>query len=127
MRSSIPKPFPVTTSREYATLPLNTWLSSASFAARLERLAWCNFRAFAGDPSLPHSYCYLGSSPLVWSHVITDSLIGVSYLAISITLAYFVYRGRREIPFHWMFLAFGLFIVGLMHLMEVLPGAQNSS
>ena len=70
---------------------------------------------------LPHFYCYLGNGSLVWSHVITDSLIGVSYLAISITLAYFVYRGRREIPFHWMILAFGLFIVacGFTHLMEV--------
>lgn len=70
---------------------------------------------------LPHLYCYLGSRRLVWSHVITDTLIGISYLAISITLAHLIYRGRRELPFHWMFLAFGLFIVacGLTHLMEV--------
>ncbi len=70
---------------------------------------------------MPHFYCYLGSRGLVWSHVITDSLIGFSYLAISITLAHLVYRGRREIPFHWMFLAFGLFIVacGFTHFMEV--------
>jgi two-component system cell cycle sensor histidine kinase/response regulator CckA len=70
---------------------------------------------------MPHLYCYLGSRGLVWSHVTADSLIGISYLAISITLAHIVYRGRREIPFHWMFLAFGLFIVacGLTHFMEV--------
>jgi two-component system cell cycle sensor histidine kinase/response regulator CckA len=70
---------------------------------------------------MPHSYCYLGNSGLVWSHVVTDTLIGVSYLAISITLATIVYRGRQDIPFHWMFLAFGVFIVacGLTHFMEV--------
>ena len=70
---------------------------------------------------MPHFYCYLGSRGLVWSHVITDFLIGVSYLAISITLAHLVYKGRREIPFHWMFLAFGLFIIacGLTHFMEI--------
>lgn len=70
---------------------------------------------------LPHFYCYLGSRALIWTHVVTDSLIGVSYLAISVTLAHIVYRARREIPFHWMFLAFGLFIVacGLTHFMEV--------
>jgi PAS domain S-box-containing protein len=70
---------------------------------------------------MPHLYCYLGRRGLVWSHVITDSLIGISYLGISIALALLVYKGRRDIPFHWMFLAFGLFIVacGLTHFMEV--------
>ena len=84
--------------------------------------AWSRLRQhILSTGYLPHLYCYLGSGSLVWSHVTADSLIGVSYLAISITLAYFVYRGRREIPFHWMFLAFGLFIVacGFTHLMEV--------
>jgi PAS domain S-box-containing protein len=49
-------------------------------------------------------------------------LIGISYVAISATLAYLVHRARRDIPFSWMFLAFGLFIVacGGTHFMEVL-------
>ena len=70
---------------------------------------------------LPHLYCYLGKPGLVWTHVIADSLIGLSYFTISATLAYLVQKGRRDIPFHWMFLAFGLFIVacGGTHLMEV--------
>ena len=70
---------------------------------------------------LPHLYCYLGKPGLVWTHVVADSLIGLAYLAISGTLAYLVYKGRRNIPFHWMFLAFGLFIVacGGTHFMEV--------
>lgn len=71
---------------------------------------------------LPHLYCYLGEPKIVWMHVIADSLIGIAYLAISTTLAILVGKARRDIPFHWMFLAFGLFIVacGATHFMEVL-------
>lgn len=70
---------------------------------------------------LPHFYCYLGKPRLVWTHVIADSLIGLAYVAISATLGYLVYKARRDIPFHLMFLAFGLFIVacGGTHFMEV--------
>ena len=69
---------------------------------------------------LPHAYCYLGNPRLVWTNVVADSLIGIAYLAISATLGYLVYKGRRDIPFHWMFLAFGLFILacGGTHIME---------
>ena len=78
-------------------------------------------RILASD-YLPHLYCYLGKPGLVWTHVIADSLIGLAYVSISATLAYLVYRGRREIPFRWMFLAFGLFIIacGGTHFVEVL-------
>ena len=69
---------------------------------------------------LPHAYCYLKNPALVWTHVIADSVIAVSYLAISITLGHLGYKGRRDIPYHWMFLAFGLFILGCgaTHLVE---------
>ena len=70
---------------------------------------------------LPHFYCYLLTPWLIWTHVTADSLIGLAYVAISGTLAYLVYRARKDIPFHWMFLAFGLFIVacGATHFVEV--------
>jgi PAS domain S-box-containing protein len=70
---------------------------------------------------LPHLYCYLGTPGLVWTHVTADFLIGLAYLTISGTLVYLVWKGRRDIPFHWMFLAFGAFIVacGGTHFMEV--------
>ena len=50
-----------------------------------------------------HGYCYLWDPALVTINVSSDVLIGLSYVAISGTLAYFVYCGRRRIPFHWMF------------------------
>lgn len=70
---------------------------------------------------LPHLYCYLRNPSLVWTHVVADTLIGIAYLAISVTLGYLVYKARRDIPFPWMLLAFGLFIVacGGTHFMEV--------
>jgi len=70
---------------------------------------------------VPHLYC-LRNPGLVWTHVVADSLIGVAYLAISITLGFLVYKARNDIPFRWMFVAFGLFIIacGGTHIMEVL-------
>jgi signal transduction histidine kinase/CheY-like chemotaxis protein len=77
---------------------------------------------FTAGGYMPHGHCYLWEPRLVALHGISDFLIGVSYLAISLTLAYLVYRARDHIPFRWMVLAFGLFIVacGITHFMEVL-------
>src|SRR4051812_32092385 len=80
------------------------------------------FRAlFSPGDFMPHEHCYLGIPQLTWLHVVSDLLIGLSYVAISATLVYLVYRGRRDIPFHSMFLAFGTFIVacGGTHFMEI--------
>jgi len=70
---------------------------------------------------MPHAVCYLWDASLLAVHAVTDALIGLSYVAISTTLALLVYRTRREIPFHTMFLAFGAFIVacGATHFMEI--------
>jgi hypothetical protein len=77
---------------------------------------------FLAASYLPHLYCYLAKPGLVWTHAVADSLIGLAYVAISVTLAYLVYYGRRDIPSHWMFLAFGLFIIACWgtHFVEVL-------
>src|SRR5579884_3351185 len=69
----------------------------------------------------PHGECYLWIPGLVALHVGSDTLIGLSYVAISATLLYFVYKVRSRVPFHWIFVAFGVFIVacGGTHFMEV--------
>src|SRR5208282_6838392 len=84
-------------------------------------LLWISARAAFSSNYLPHLYCYLAQPKLVWTHVTADMLIGASYVAISATLGYLVYRLGRRIPFHWMFIAFGAFIVacGATHFMEV--------
>ena len=74
------------------------------------------------DPGgfMPHGFCYLWTPGLIGLHVVSDSVIALSYLSIPITLVHFT-RKRRDIPFSWMFLCFGEFIVacGGTHVMEV--------
>ncbi|HZW80362.1 MAG TPA: PAS domain S-box protein, partial [Candidatus Deferrimicrobiaceae bacterium] len=69
---------------------------------------------------MPHGYCYLWNARLVWLHVVSDSLIALAYFSIPITLVYFI-RKRRDLPFNWMFVCFGVFILacGATHAMEV--------
>lgn len=69
---------------------------------------------------MPHGTCYLWSPQLISLHVASDLLIALSYLSIPVTLVYFT-RKRNDIPFSWIFLCFGAFIVacGATHLMEV--------
>jgi signal transduction histidine kinase len=102
----------------------NAGLGIAVFAITLTALlitsGWGE-RLVTSNGFIPHGHCYLWQPGLVWLHGITDSLIALAYTAISGTLAYLVYKTRQEIPFHWMFLAFGTFIVacGSTHFMDV--------
>jgi PAS domain S-box-containing protein len=69
---------------------------------------------------IPHGHCYLWKPGLVWLHVLSDSLIALAYYSIPITLVYFV-RRRQDLPFDWVFLLFGAFIVacGTTHILEI--------
>jgi hypothetical protein len=75
---------------------------------------------FAGGPFIPHGHCYLWLPGLVWLHVGTDSLIALAYYVMPIILISFV-RKRPDLPFNWMFLMFGAFIIacGTTHVMNV--------
>jgi PAS domain S-box-containing protein len=57
---------------------------------------------------------------LIWLHVISDGLTALAYTTIPFTLLHFV-RKRKDVPFDWMFLCFGVFIVacGATHYMEI--------
>jgi PAS domain S-box-containing protein len=70
---------------------------------------------------LPHGFCYDWDPRLVWTHVVSDMVIALSYLAISTTLAWLVYKCRGDIPFSWILVAFGAFIIacGGTHFLEV--------
>ena len=77
-------------------------------------------RFFSSEYFMPHGHCYLWKPALVTLEVGSNGLIAASYLAISATLGYLVYR-VRDIPFRLMYLAFGLFIVtcGFTHIFDV--------
>ncbi|MEH2204668.1 MAG: EAL domain-containing protein [Nostoc sp.] len=69
---------------------------------------------------IPHGHCYLWKPELLGLHIVSDSLIALSYYSIPITLLYFV-RKRQDLPFNRIFLLFAIFIVtcGTTHLMEI--------
>ncbi len=85
----------------------------------LARLRW---GVLPIDRFEPHGYCFLWDPFLTPLFVIADLLIGLAYVAISATLAWLVYRARSDIPYHRIFLAFGVFILACAgtHFMDVL-------
>ncbi|NJO39491.1 MAG: HAMP domain-containing histidine kinase [Cyanobacteria bacterium CRU_2_1] len=69
---------------------------------------------------IPHGHCYLWKPELIWLHIVSNSAIALAYFSIPILLIYFVSR-RKDIPFNWVFLLFGAFIVacGSGHLIDI--------
>jgi PAS domain S-box-containing protein len=80
---------------------------------------WEFLDRFFGGGFMPHGHCYLWALAMVWTQVTSNTLIGVAYLSISSTLAYLVWRVK--LPFSWVYIAFGLFILacGLTHFLDV--------
>ncbi|MGC1396287.1 MAG: PAS domain S-box protein, partial [Coleofasciculaceae cyanobacterium] len=72
------------------------------------------------SPFIPHGHCYLWKTNLVLLHLISDSIIGLAYYSIPITLVYFA-KKRQDVPFNGVFLLFGAFIIacGTGHFMDV--------
>jgi signal transduction histidine kinase len=68
----------------------------------------------------PHGVCYLWDRNLVILHVASDSAIALAYLCLPLLLWHFI-RKRPDIPFSWLFVMFGGFILscGATHLMSV--------
>ena len=75
---------------------------------------------FGSGDYMPHGMCYLWNPHLIWLHVLSDSLIALAYFAIPVALLWCV-RKRRDLPFNWMFVLFGVFIVacGMTHVMDI--------
>jgi len=69
---------------------------------------------------MPHGFCYRWEPEVLWLNAISDAVITLSYYMIPLALATFV-RKRPDVPFHWIFAMFGVFIFGCgtTHLLEV--------
>jgi PAS domain S-box-containing protein len=78
-------------------------------------------RLLSSDEFMPHGHCYLWQPGIVGLHVASDAIIALSYTSIPFTLLYFV-RRRKNLPFHWIFLCFGVFIIacGATHYFEII-------
>lgn len=70
---------------------------------------------------IPHGYCFSWNSALLWTLVVSDLLIAVSYFSIPFALWYFA-RKRPDIGQMHVISLFGLFIVacGITHIFDVI-------
>jgi len=82
---------------------------------------WQWLESVFGPGFMPHGHCYLWSPEMVWTQVLANLLIGVAYASIATTLTILV-RKIRNIPFAWVYLAFGTFILscGLTHFFDII-------
>lgn len=74
------------------------------------------------NPSfMPHGHCYLWKPEILWTHVISDLVIGLAYLAIPTLLGIYLYKSKNKIPYPTivgLFCAFILFC-GLTHFFSI--------
>ncbi len=75
-------------------------------------------RLLAVNGYLPHGYCISWSPPLLWTYVVSDVLIFLSYFSMPVALVYFA-RRRQDFPYRWLLWMFAFFIMacGATHLM----------
>ena len=78
------------------------------------------FRKLFSSDFMPHGTCYLWNPAVLWLNVISDAVITLAYYAIPVLLFSFA-RKRRDLTFHRIFVAFGVFILacGTTHLMGI--------
>lgn len=75
---------------------------------------------FESQALSPHGICLLWRPELIWTHAISDLLIGLAYFSIPLALGVFLHR-RRDVRFSWavwMFVAF-ILLCGVTHFMMI--------
>lgn len=79
-----------------------------------------NVPLFSTQYFMPHGHCYLWQPGVLWMNVLPDILIAMAYFTIPFVLIYAT-RRRRDLPFNWLLVWFGVFIVacGATHAMDV--------
>lgn len=108
---------------EKDTITLSMYISLALMCVLTILLFWAIWsrNIFDAYGLAPHGYCFLWNIHLVTLHVVSDTLIGLAYVAISATLLRFVWTVYHKLPFRWIFVAFGGFIIacGATHFLDV--------
>ena len=74
----------------------------------------------SSDTLSPHGYCLTWRPELIWTHVVSDALIGTAYFSIPVVLAVLAFR-RPDVGFGWVFWCFALFITacGTTHFFSI--------
>ena len=70
---------------------------------------------------MPHGYCLIWNSALLWLHVISDVLIVLSYYSIPFIILFYV-RKHKDFPFDRLLLMLSAFIIacGTTHLVSII-------
>ena len=73
-----------------------------------------------GNQFTPHGFCLAWEPSLLALHVVSDTLIAISYYSIPLALLWLVVR-RRDLQFGWALMLFATFILacGTTHLMDI--------
>ncbi|MGE0667322.1 MAG: PAS domain S-box protein [Sphingomonadales bacterium] len=82
-------------------------------------MAWFE-ELFSADGFMPHGHCYLWEPHILWLHVVSDAVIGLSYFSIPLVLMLFS-RRRGDLKLNAIFYAFSSFILacGLTHFFSI--------
>lgn len=86
----------------------------------MDRISHGFYRLLDTQMLSPHGICLLWRPELIWTHAVSDLLIGIAYFSIPLALGVFLYH-RRDVRFGWaiwMFVAF-IMLCGVTHLMSV--------
>lgn len=70
---------------------------------------------------MPHGHCYLWRSDILWTHVLSDAAIAMSYFLIPVIMAILISKRKKNIPYpdiFGLFIAF-IFFCGLTHLLSI--------
>ena len=70
---------------------------------------------------MPHGHCYFWKPAVLWSNVLGDSVIALSYFIIPFLLLRFL-KKRADVRFRGVFAAFATFILacGFTHLLAII-------
>lgn len=84
-------------------------------------------QTLGGQSLLPHGFCLTWNPALLWTLVVSDAVIALSYFSIPFALWYFA-KKRPDIPYRWLMVVFGMFIVacGVTHIFDILNIWQPS-
>ena len=78
------------------------------------------FGSIPSSAFMPHGHCFLWTPSLLWIYVVSESVIAAAYYSIPFALWFFA-RKRRDLPFRWVFVLFGAFVMacGTTHLLSL--------
>ena len=70
---------------------------------------------------MPHGYCYMWAPEVLWTHVLSDALIALSYFSIPISLVVFI-KKRGDLKFSNVFYLFSafIFLCGVTHIFSII-------